>query len=441
MQVLTPHLDEPPARGVGAAAVASAVGVIVSLRATYLKFRADHLCDMTGCTGDAQAGWLACDEALQSPWSTLATIPVSIYAAGLFVVTLAAAIALARRKGILWPAARPLLAAGAALAALASLLLGSHAILHFTHLCPYCLALYAVSGVLAVVAARMSLATRALRRWLAAVRARSQAVLDATLLAVTLGLVVVAAQVAAYRLAARSATCPPALVDDLPPAPTIRHHLGGPTRDIVLLFADPSCANCRREFHLLRQSLQRFLRADPEQRAGHDIWNGVELWVYPMPLEPCDDSPDTSWFVDRAGRPLTSSAARDNNACLAARALECLAQQQPERGLEAFAELYALHDTPAPFFTFDKIHRTLRERVSPGFDHARLRSCMDSPRTAARVADYQRRFIAWCAGRPACSVPTALVVPISHDAPRPDLATATDSVRKLLVQLAAPATP
>lgn len=443
MQVLTPHLDDPPAPGAAVAALASALGVLIGLRVTWLKFSADHLCDASGCTSDAQAGWLACDEALHSPWSTLAAIPVSILATGLFAVALACAIALLRRRGALWPAARPLLAACAAVAAIASLLLGTHAALHFTHLCPYCLALYVVSAALAVAAARMCLATRALRRWAAAVAARSQAVLDATLLSITLGVLVIAGQVAAYRLAARTATCP-AAVAELPPAPTIRHHLGGEPRDLVLLFADPTCSTCRREFHLLRQSLQRFIRLGAEQQdpphADARLWDGVELWVYPMPLEPCDPAADTSWFVDRAGRPLSSSVARNHNACLAARAIECTARQQPSRGIEAFAAVYTLHDSPAPFFTFDKLRRALYHGVARDLDFDKLRACMDDPHTAAKIAGYQRLFASWCARRPACSVPHALVVPVVAGVPRPDLGTAAGTARKLLdtLHLSAP---
>jgi uncharacterized membrane protein len=428
MQVLAPHLDDPPARGAAVAALVSALGMVISLRVTWLKFRVDNLCDATGCTGDAQATWLACDEALASPWSTVAGIPVTIYSAALFAVTLGLAIDLLRRRGALWPAARPLLGLCAALATVASAAFVTHAALHFTRLCPYCLAIYAVTAVLVVVATRLCVATRAWTRWLAAVRARSQAVLDATLLALTIGVLTCAFQVAVYRLAARDAACPAVAVSELPPAPTIRHHFGGETRDIVLLFADPSCATCRRELSLVRQSLVRFLREGP----AHAPWSGVELWAYPTPLEPCDDATDAGWFVDRAGRPLTSSDAARHNACLAARAVECAASRDPQRGLEALTEIYSLHDSPPPYFTYDKLRFTLARGAASRPEDDRLRGCIDSPRTTARIDRYQRLFAELCQSRTACTVPHALIIPVVAGVPRPDLATAADSARKLL---------
>ena len=447
MQVLTPHLDDPPSRsGARITAIASVVGVVVSLRATWLKFRLDHLCDGAGCGGDAQTSWLTCDEALQSPLSTLATIPLTILSAGLFILTLALSIALMIRKGPLWPAARPLLGLVSGAAAIVCAALALHAFTTFSHACPYCITLYVTTLVIAGVGARLTIAGRSLRRWSAAVRARSQAVLDASLLALTIFVLAVAMQTAGYRLAARSAHCPPVALTELPPPPTIRHRFGDPTsrpsgpaltsrpskpeavRDLVILFVDPACSTCRREVHALHQSQLRFLRDGP----AHSPWSGVELWVYPMPLDVCDDTVDTTWFVDRHGNPLSSSEARRHNACLAARAAVCAAQQRPERAFEALDALYSLHDTPPPYFTYDKLRRVVLGQVSREYDQPRLRACIDDPKTAATLAGYQRLFADLCQGRANCTVPHALVVPVVDDLPRLELATAADTAAKLL---------
>lgn len=206
LQVLTPHLNDPPARGAGIAALLSAAGLAVSLWITRLKFRVDHLCDTAGCTGDAQRTWLSCDEALDSTWSTVLGVPVSMYAAALFTLTLVLAVALMRRRGWLWPAARPLLLVGAMLAVAASAVFAGFALRHFTHLCPYCLTIYAISCLLLAAAIRICIGRRVIRRWFTAMRARSQAVIDATLLAATCLALALVAQIGVYRRAAVAAT-------------------------------------------------------------------------------------------------------------------------------------------------------------------------------------------------------------------------------------------
>jgi uncharacterized membrane protein len=441
MQVLTPHLDDPPSRsGARVTAIASVVGIVVSLRATWLKFRLDHLCDGAGCGGDAQTSWLTCDEALQSPLSTLATVPITALSAGLFILTLALSIALTIRKGPLWPAARPLLGLVSGAAAIVCAALALHAFTRFSHVCPYCVTLYITTLVIAAVGLRLTLAGRSLRRWSAAMRARSQAVLDASLLALTIFVLAVAMQTAAYRVAARSVRCPAVALTELPPPPTIRHRFADPSkpdrvRDLVILFADPACSTCRREVHALHQSQLRFLRDGP---APNSPWSGVELWVYPMPLDVCDDAADTTWFVDKRGNPLSSSEARRHNACLAARAAVCAAQQRPERAFEALDALFNLHDTPPPYFTYDKLRRVVLGQVSRDYDQPRLRACIDDPRTTATIAGYQRLFAELCDGRTSCTVPHALIVPVVDGLPRPELATAADTAAKLLGALQSP---
>jgi len=432
LQLLTPHLDDPPARGAGLAALISVAGLAVSLWISWLKFRVDHLCDTTGCTGDAQRTWLSCDEALDSAWSVVLGAPVSMYATALFTVTLALAVSLMRRRGWLWPAARPLLLVGGLLGVGASTAFGGFALRHFAHLCPYCLTIYVISGLLLVAAIRVCLGRRVLRRLFTAIRARSQAVIDASLLVATCFAFVMVAQIGVYQRAAASATCerPTAM----PPEPTIRHPFGDTARNLVLIFADPACARCRNEVHLLRQSLAKFVRHTTETP-----WDGAELWMYPLPLDACDTSQPSQWFVDRDGQPLTSGEAQFHNACLAARAIECVAKLSPEHGLTAFGELYNLQDTRPPYFTFEKIQGALRYTVSADLDIAALQTCVDSHATTERLHTYQAYFAEWCQEKRSggCSVPQAFVVPILGGVPRMDQATPADSIQKILHTLQA----
>lgn len=200
--LLTPHLDEPVSGGdARLAALASAVALFVSLRTTWLKLRLDH-CDPVVC-GDPGT----CDEALRSSLSTLATIPITILSAGLFTVTLALSLALVLRRGPLWPAARPLLGLTAGAAALVCAALAAHAFTRLGHTCLHCITLYLATLALLVAATRMDLA-RALRRWTAAMRAGSRPVLDATLLALTIGVLAVTTLTVAYRLGTGTTSCP-----------------------------------------------------------------------------------------------------------------------------------------------------------------------------------------------------------------------------------------
>ncbi len=432
LQILTPHLDDPPARGAGFAALFSVAGFAVSLWITRLKFRVDHLCDTTGCTGDAQSTWLSCDEALDSAWSTVLGIPVSMYAAALFAVTFVLSLALLRQSGRLWPAARPLLLICALLAVGASAAFASFALQTFARLCPYCLTIYGISGLLLIAAIRTCLGRRAIRRWLVAMRARSQAVLDATLLTATCFVLALVLQIGAYARVAADATCE--RPSGMPPEPMIRHPFGEAPRSLVLIFADPACARCRNEVHLLRQSLAKFVRHSAETP-----WGGTELWMYPLPLDACDASQTSQWFVDRDGKPLTNGEARYHNACLAARAIECIAERSPQVGLTAFGELYNLQDTKPPFFEFGKIQRALRYTVDPNLDVAALKTCVDSRATNDRLNAYQRYFAKWCQEKRNgnCSVPQAFVVPIRGGIPYMDQAVPADSMQKIIQTLQA----
>lgn len=433
MAAATPSTSR--ARALGRSAIAAPLAAALSLAGfllagwtTWKKFEVDHLCVSSGCTGDARAGWFSCDEALTSVWSQVFQIPLTVYAAALFTVTLLLALTLWLGRGPLLSAARPLLVLAAVAAAMVSLALGAYAAQHFRHLCVYCTTLYAVCGALLLVVLQPSRHSHTLRQWLTALRNRSQPTVDATLLVVAAFTISLAGQVAAYRLGARQVECPRPV--DVPPLPQVRHSFGGAPRTIVMMFVDPSCATCRTEVHLLRQSLAMYLRRRSTQ------WDDTELWVYPVPFEVCDDQRPTGWFVDDEGRPLSRAESSYQQACLAARAVECAAAQRPELGLEALGELYGLHDTNPPYFTFERIAGALKYMVSADYDMDMLRRCIDRPETTARLSAYQEYFAAWCQKNGLCNVPQAFVVPIEAGRPRMHDAIPADNTQKILHLLA-----
>lgn len=409
-------------------ALLSLVGLFVSLWTTRYKFRADYLGDTTGCTGDAQAGWLSCDEALSSSWSMVGSIPLTVLSAALFIVVLALWMIL-RGRGAAADAAHAVLILVAALALVICVALASYSLMFFTHLCPYCLTLYVVSGALLALAGPRREDWQQLGKWSRGVARGSRAPIDTALFAGTLFTFAVGAQMVAYRHFAESAKI--LLPADPPPTPSIRHRLDGAPREVVMLFIDPTCPICRNEIQLIHQSLAKFLRGSGSRR-----WHGVELWAFPIPLAACDPRRPSGWFVDREGQPLSNSDAEFHGACVAARALECVAMQAPEHAFDALELFYEFHDTQPPFFNYKKISSGLKSSLTAvSLDMAALQRCVDGQQSLARITEYQEWFARWCQQRPSCGLPQALVVPLEAGVPRIDLGNFANTAEQIFQTL------
>jgi uncharacterized membrane protein len=409
----------------------SACGLAVSLVATWLKLRIDHMCDAAGCTGDAQASWLACDQALASTWSTLGSVPVSILAAAMYLVVWGLALRL--RRDEVQASVGPLLVAIAGGAVAVSAAMAVYAALHFTRVCPYCLTLYLVNLALLGFAARAGGGLTSVGGWVQAIGRGERATIDTALVALTAFTLAAGGQVMAYRAVATSTTC--ATPGEVPPVPTVRHRFAGPAREAVMLFIDPTCTRCRSEVQLIHQSLVR------DERGETSRWQHAELWLYPTPLAVCDLHRADGWFVDGGGLPLSSGDAEANGACLAARTIECVAMQQPGHGFAAAAALYGLQDTASPYYTFKKLSATLKYLPSLALDGEALRECVDGGEATARVTAYQEWFAQWCQRSGRCSVPQAFVVPLVDGLPDMARAHPAATVTKLLQILEAAPEP
>jgi uncharacterized membrane protein len=391
-------------------AILSVAGLCVSLWTTWFKFRADYLGEVMGCTGDAQATWLSCDEALSSSWSMIGSIPLTVLSAALFIVVLALCVMLHGRSKR-FASARPLLLLVAALALVVCVGLASYSLMFFTHVCPYCVSLYVISGALLALAAPQREALQELKSWSHEFVRGVRAPIDAALLTATLFTAAVGVQMVAYRYMAGTARA--VLPAELPPTPSVRHRLDGAPREIVMLFVDPACSRCRTEVREIYESLARFLDGGDAAR-----WRGIELWAFPVPFAVCDPRGPGGWFVDRDGRPLSNADAEFNGSCIAARTIECVAKQAPEHGFEALAMFYSLHDKP-PYFTYKRLARSLQHGLkNVPLDFKELQRCVDDPSSLARIASYQAWFARWCQQRPNCGVPQALVVPVVAGVPR-----------------------
>jgi len=412
--VAPPEIPRRVRVGAGLTLLSGAVGLGVSAWLVRLKFGADYLCDASGCTGGDDGP--SCTEALSSAWSELLGLPLGVWSIGHVLTTMVLAAALLRGHGPLAEVApRGLLGLGA-FGITVSAVLGTYAFTQFTHMCPFCMALYATL-TLAFVGA-----------WLlhgpSDQRAGGQRI-RGTFWAAMIWVLTTGGLAVGYQLAARRASCPPPPPN--PPPVTLAATVDAP-RTAVMLFVDPTCPLCRRELHYLQQSLPR-LRA-----------HGAELWVYMFPRASCDERFLPSHeFVDTEGRPQAHGEARGNNACLGALAALCAEQLAPGRGLEALATLFDLQDTEAPRFTIEKVERALgeiAETLGPG---GKLRTCVDGEDAAATLAAQQRYLLSWVKARGGrVSVPQAFVVPIVDEALHLDDAMPATSAGKLLKLVEAP---
>ncbi|MFZ6184722.1 vitamin K epoxide reductase family protein [Nannocystis pusilla] len=409
--------SQPPSRirvGAWLTLASGLVGLLVSAWLVRLKFGADHLCDASGCPGGDDGP--ACAEALASGWSQLLGLPLGVWSIGHVVTTMFLAAAVLRRRGPLAEVAAPALLALGALGVAVSLALGLYAFTQFAHMCPFCLALYGTLTVAFVGAL--------LVRGAAPTCPEGQTRVGAAR-AVLIWALATGGTALAYQLAARSVTCPPPPPD--PPPVTIAATVDAP-RAAVMLFVDPTCPLCRRELHLLQQSLPR-LRA-----------HGAELWVYMFPRANCDERYLPSHeFVDGDGKPQTHGEARSNNACLGALAALCTERLAPGRGLDGLAALFDLQDTEAPRFTTAKVEKALAEVAEVLGPGGKLRTCIDGEEASAALAAQQRYLLAWVKARGGrVGVPQAFVVPIVDGQLHLDQAMPATSAGKILKLVEAP---
>ncbi len=393
-------LSRPPAaRGpsrLGAAFVllVSVAGLGVSFYLTVLKFRMLYT-PCLSARGGCNVGGMSCEDALSSTWSTLLGLPISVWGSAFYVATAVLAIGLLRRPNFLGGAAPGLLFRMAVFDALVSVALAIYAFGVLRSPCPFCLSLYAVSGLLLA-------GTLFLRGVLpsggeggALTRLRQAAVLDAAFLVGVVFVISAGLQSVGYQLTRRfvdaQSGCPEK-VEPLPPA-TIKIGAADP-RAIVALFIDLSCIHCKAEFKVVVNALN-----------GGQFPEPTQVWLYHTPRQACD--PEA--FPTGYGK--SDDNVRFDNACLAARAAECMEKLQPGAGIELIGGMYALHDTRqpnTPLFTAERIGNAaveLEMQIDPDDPDNQLFRCINDDRTViAHITAHQKY-----AEDPKYKVPTAAV--------------------------------
>ncbi|MBL9102792.1 MAG: hypothetical protein JNL82_17730 [Myxococcales bacterium] len=311
----------------GAAAVwlFAVPGLLLAGLLTLLRVRAEVRCDdpyFGACVGPS-----ACEKVLTDAWATVLGLPLTVYAAGFFVVMLALAGAMVARPG-LSAALRPALLTGAWAGVLVCAVLATYAAVWLQALCLYCLFLdgTCVGVLLAAMLAdrgRVAERPRAPATWIVLAAA---------------GLLFVAAVLGQRLVILRAHAA--ATAGALHPCVVAMRELETPALRVALtdqieppvyavgLFLDLSCAHCRAEYTLWR-GYQREL-------ADRGVPVELQLFHFPRGCSTAAGAPDAS----------------RTRACDAARAQLCLAGTDSEQALRLFDRLLAEQDGP---FTSDRL--------------------------------------------------------------------------------------
>ncbi len=318
--------------GAGIAALTSAVGVVLSVILTYWKYRADYTCDASPLNACEIGPGFSCAVAFSSDWATLFGLPLTIYAAALYIVTLALSGRLFLRAGPYAQQALRMLGLIALWNVAVSVFLAGVAAVGLHTICLYCALLYLISLVLLGAVTVM---------WLLAPASARASRRSALTLAVMVGLgfsLAVGVQAIVYQQLqdrdhawARSCEAGPLVLPE-----TDLQHGRDDAAVVLAMFVDPACPSCRREF----ESLKALVDERPERAA-------MRLYHYPRERGACGPP----------GFEMASSASMAHNACEAARAVACVEVLEPGAGVEMLARVFALQDGPSgePYFTRRKL--------------------------------------------------------------------------------------
>lgn len=369
-------------------------GLGVSSYLTLLKFRMAYTPCLTA-RGGCNIGGLSCEDALNSAWSMLFGLPISLWGAAFYLVVVVLAGGLVRRPDFLRNAAPALLLALAWFSALVSLVLGVYAFGVLGSPCPYCISLYIVSALLLGGALLLRRIQTRSDRSASLERLRQAAVLDSAFLIAVLFVVAAGVQSVVYqysrRLVDAQAGCPEPV--KILPAASIKIGAADP-KAIVALFIDLTCSHCKAEFKVVVNALNNQQFPEPTQ-----------LWIFHTPRQPCD--PDAF----PAGYAKSDDNVRFDNACLAARAAECMEKLKPGAGIELIGGMYALHDDRepnVPLFTAERIGNQaveLEMEIDPDDPDNQLFHCINNDSAViASITEHQRY-----AEDPKFKVPTVAV--------------------------------
>lgn len=362
------------------AVIVSLVGVGVGAYLTTIKFRMSYA-PCLSAYGGCQVGGLSCDDALDSSWSMLWGLPLSLWASAFYLVTAVLAGILVARRGAFGGTTAHLLLLLAVFSVLVSIVLATYTAVALPSPCPFCLSLYAISALL-LTAAYVTRDPPGIRSpsYGEVVRRRLADLLDVAFIAALVLVMATGVQSMVYhglRNKFDAQTGCPETGATLP-ATALKLGAAEPAA-IIALFIDMSCHKCRQEFKVLANALQDGKFTDP-----------VQLWIYHTPRHACDSS------AFRHGYRKTDDGARFDNACLAARAVECMEILRPGHGFELIGGLFALQDDrekDTPLFTAERIgNRAVKNGmdIDPDDAHNPLYRCIDEDASVlARITEHQ----------------------------------------------------
>ena len=396
-----PAISDSPLRAdlVGSVSVwaFSGPGLVLSALLTVLRLRSDHRCDDTflgACSGE---GLLSCSTVLGDAWATVFGLPLTVYAAAYFLVTLGLAGGTLVSPHVLRPLVRPTLLVFAWAAVAVCAALATYAAVGLNALCLYCI--FIDGACLGVFLAALLANRGQMAPQLPAPGQRGAAglVFGVAALAFVTAVSVQRTLVLKYREGAAAAEalspCVVALRELEEPAIRILSVLQADEAApafVAALFLDLACPHCKAEYE--------FWRGYQGELAARGV--AVELQLFHFPRG-CSPEPGVA-DVSRA------------RACDAARAHLCLGRGDSERSLAAFERLFS---EQAEAFTSEQL-----ALIAAAFDVAAdisqtdspLFACMQSPETAAQL----RRHLSFgeaVAGLRAA--PGALLVPLVNGRP------------------------
>lgn len=400
MSTSTSTVPAPPSgmRRLGAAFVllVSLAGLGVSGYLTVLKFRMAYTPCLTA-RGGCNVGGLTCEDSLNSSWSVFLGLPISLWGAAFYLAVAVLAVGLLRRGDFMRGAAPRLLMILSGMNILVSAVLATYAFGVLRSPCPFCLSLYAVSALLLIGAlvVRRAHARDADVGAAGQLRVRQAALLDAAFLVAVVFVIAAGVQSVGYQFSRRLVDAQmgcPEPVKSLPPT-TIKVGASEP-KAIIALFIDMTCSHCKAEVKLVIDALNDNQFPEP-----------IQVWIYHTPRQACDPE------AFPAGYAKTDDNVRYDNACLAARAADCMEKLQPGAGIELIGGMYALHDNRepnVPLFTAERIGNQaveLEMQIDPDDPDNKLFRCIDDDRAVVAMITEHQRY----AEGPRFKVPTAAV--------------------------------
>lgn len=391
--------------GAVSALLLSLAGVGVGVYLSVLKFRMIYTPCNSG-KGACAIGNMTCEDALQSGWSMLFGLPISLWASAFYIVTAVLAFGLIFRSDFLRGAAVPLLVSLAVFDVLVSAVMGTYAFAVLSARCPYCLSLYVVSALL-LASALLTRKGAPKGQWRSLTQRRQADLLDAVFVACAVLIVGIGAQSVVYQAARRFVDAQTGCAAPTKALPETVIVTGAKEPTVgVALFLDLTCPHCFNEFRNVGRAVR-----------SKELDVPTRVYVFHTPRAACD----TDAFP--AGYPKQHSDAFNGGACLAAKAAECVEKLRPGAGFDMIGGLFALQLDPdpngGPIFSPVRVANKAVDiglEIDPDDPENELFHCINTEAAAVkRITEHQKYAI-----DQDYKVPMGYVFPIHGGQPRLD---------------------